>query len=100
MNDLISLKKVEKIIKESSATPEEKEELWKIVDEIVHHKVVGCILDSLDKKHHQEFLDRFTKSKLNQEIINFLEEKAGKEISSKIKKTIKDLEIEILREIK
>lgn len=100
MNDLINLTKLEKIIKKSSASAEEKEELWKIVDEIVHHKVVGCILDNLDKKHHQEFFNRFTKFSLNQEMINFLEEKADKEISSKIKKTIKDLEIEILKEFK
>src|SRR5260221_7558774 len=41
---LTNFAKIEKLIKTSATSADEKEELWKIVDEIVHHKVMGCIL--------------------------------------------------------
>lgn len=100
MKKTINLGKLEKIIKKSSASSEEKEELNSIVQEIVHHRVIGCILDNLDRIHHDEFLEKIlNKKNIDEEIISFLEEKSGRQISEKIQITIQEIENEILQEI-
>ncbi len=95
---LTNFAKIEKLIKTSATSADEKEELWKIVDEIVHHKVMGCILDNLDKKHHGEFLDKFTKAPFDDQLIIYLEEKSSTKISLKIKNTVQEIEAEILKD--
>lgn len=102
MNKHLNLSKLEKIINNSAKTKEEKEELWKIVEEIVHHKVMNCILDNLDRHHHEEFLDKFSKysiSEFSENIVEYLEEKSNKKISDEIRKTISKIETEILKEL-
>lgn len=98
-SNLVSLKKIEKLIKDSSSSCEEREELWKIVEEIVHHRIMGCILDDLDRKHHDEFLSKIQDKKFNSEVIAFLEEKSNKQITTKIQKTLQEIETEIIKEI-
>ncbi|KKQ96113.1 MAG: hypothetical protein UT23_C0041G0008 [Candidatus Woesebacteria bacterium GW2011_GWA1_39_12] len=56
---LIVLDEVEAVIKRAAKTQEEKEELWKVVDETLHHRVMGKVLDKLPREHHEEFLDKF-----------------------------------------
>jgi hypothetical protein len=66
---LLELKQIDKKIKEVSKTPEEREELWRIVDEIIHHKIMGCVLDNLPIEHHHEFLEIFHGNPHSQKII-------------------------------
>jgi hypothetical protein len=53
---LVSLDDVEKALKKRKLSVEEREELWKIIDEMVHHRVVGCILEHLPSEHHGDFV--------------------------------------------
>jgi|SRR5581483_8348827 len=100
MKPLTRLEKLEKIIKQSSANSDEKEELWTVVQEIVHHRIIGCILDNLDKSHHEAFMSKYLdKKNIDEEIISFLEEKEGKEITHKLHNTIQEIEEEILKEL-
>lgn len=99
-DNLIKLEKIEKIIKSSSLSIEEKEEMWKIVDEIIHHRVMGCILDNLDSSHHDEFIEKFTHAPFDEGLIDYLEEKSNSKISDKIKQEIIQIENEILKDIK
>lgn len=94
-----NLTKVEKLINQSARTPEEKQELWNIVEEIVHHSVMHCILDNLPSEHHEEFLGKFPVTSFDDELIKYLEEKSGKKITEEIEKTIQRIETEILKEI-
>jgi transcriptional regulator of NAD metabolism len=84
-------------IKNSVSTTDERDELWKIVDEIVHHKIVGKILEALDEKHHVEFLDRFKEYPHDESLITFFNEKTGRDFSEMIKKEINNIEDEIIR---
>ena len=97
---LINFSKIEAIIKESTSSSDEKEELWKIVDEIIHHNVMGCILDNLDAKHHAEFLEKFEKAPFDDQIILFLEERSRKKMSEKIVETVQRIETEKLKDLK
>lgn len=97
---LIELKKIDKEIRKVAKTAEEREELWGIVDEIIHHKVMGCILDRLPKDNHEEFLEIYHRSPHDEELLfGYLKNKAGPDIEEIIKQQIGSLSAELLEEI-
>lgn len=97
---LVELKKIDKEIRKVAKTAEEREELWGIVDEIVHHKVMGCILDRLPKDNHEEFLEIYHRSPHDEELLfGYLKNKAGSDIEETIKQQIGSLSAELLEEI-
>ncbi len=97
---LVELKEIEKQIKKVAKSQEEKEELWGLVDEMVHHKVMGCILDKLPKDNHEEFLGLFHKSPHDGELIfAYLRKKIGDNIEELIRQEIGDLSTDILKDI-
>ena len=97
---LIILEEVEREIKKAAESPEEREELWRLVDEIVHHRILGTLLDRLPKTHHEEFLDRFHKAPYDESLISYLKENIDKNIEEIIRQEIGDLSFEILKEIR
>ncbi|SRR5258708_4887285 len=97
---LIILSEVEVLIKTSASSIDEKEELWKIVDEILHHRVMEVILDNLPREYHEEFLGKFVDRPYDDELIVYINEKAKKDIEKEIRKEAKSIESEILKEIK
>lgn len=98
---LIELKEVDREIKKVAKTSQEREELWVLVDEIVHHKVMGCILGQLSREHHEEFLDMFHKSPHDEELlISYLKHRIGDNVEELIKQEIGGLASELLNEIK
>ena len=96
---LIVLEEVEIVIKEATETPEEREELWNLIDEIIHHRVLGCILDHLPYEHHHEFLEKMHSSPHDERHIHYLNEKTEKDVEELLQDEIKNLEKEIIREI-
>ena len=98
---LVELKKIDKEIRKVAKTAEEREELWGIVDEIVHHKVIGCILDKLPRENHEEFLEIYHKSPHDSDVVfGYLREKTGGDMEKDLKEEIDKLGDEILGEIK
>lgn len=97
---LLFFDEVDREIASKAKTNEEKEELWDLVDEIVHHKLLGCVLEKLPKESHQEFLERFERAPQDEGLFKFLTEKMGQDIEEFLKKEIKLLKTEILHEIK
>lgn len=97
---LVGLKKIDREIRKVAKTSEEREELWGIVDEIIHHKVMGCILDRLPQDNHQEFLEIYHKNPHDEEIVfGYLRSKVGEDIEEAIKQEIGALNAELLEEI-
>lgn len=99
-DDLIAFDEIEKQIKSVAKTSEERDELWQIVDELVHHKVLGCILDKLPRENHEEFLHRFHEAPHDEALMDYLKEKIGKNAEELIRQEIGNLAFEILQEIK
>lgn len=97
---LVSLEEIEVVVKNSVSSREEAEELEKLVDELVHHRVLGCVLDKLPRQHHEEFLDLFHQSPHDEKIFDYLERRIGKSIEEEISKEVKLLEKELLSELK
>ncbi len=97
---LTDFKKIDRQIKKAAKTPEEREELWALVDEIIHHKVMGCILDRLPREHHDEFLEIFHTHPHDEEIIfGYLRQKVGEDIEEVIKQEIGKLDADLLQEL-
>lgn len=96
---LVSLTQLEVVIKTSAESKEEQEELWQLVDDIVHHKVMHTILDSLPKEHHNEFLEEFSKAPHDERHIHYLKDKTGKDIEKIIESELKQFEEETIREL-
>ena len=97
---LIVLEEIEAEVKKIAKTREEKEELWQEVDELVHHRVLGCILDKLPEKNHQEFLEKFHKAPYDEGLIPFLAERIGQDIEDFLKLEMGKLKTELLQLIK
>ena len=98
---LVVLEGVEAEIKKRSSSKEERVELEKIVDEITIHKVLEKVLDNLPPDHYEEFLGLFHKCPHDEvAIFGYLNDKAGKNIEEKLKEDLKDLDREILKELR
>ncbi len=96
---LVVLEDVDKYIKETAETPEEKEELWQLVDEIVHHRVLECVLDNLPGEYHEEFLGKFQEAPHDLTLMDYLKEKVTENIEELIKQEIGGLATELLEEL-
>jgi hypothetical protein len=99
-DQLVVLDDLEGEIKKVAKSKEEKEELWGLVDEMVHHRVLGCVLDALPKDSHQEFLDKFQQAPHDESLLDYLREKVGENIDELIRQEIGALAFELLEEIK
>ncbi len=97
---LIVLDEVEAEIKKAAKSPEEKEELWKVVDEMVHHRVMGVVLDKLPRELHEEFLDKFHKGPHDENLLTYLQEKIGENVEELIRREIGNLAYELLQDFR
>lgn len=96
---LLNLDKLEKEIKKVAKTPEEREEIWHLVDEIIHHKALGCVLDHLPKDNHEEFIEMFTKAPHNESMIfDYLKDRISENIEEILARELGVVSSEILSE--
>jgi len=98
---LLILEDLDREIKKIAKTQEEREEIWQLIDEIIHHKAMGCILDYLPRHHHEEFLEMFHKSPHDEDLIfGYLKEKINQNIEEILKEQLGSLAFELLGEVK
>lgn len=93
---LLDLAEVEKKIKHFVKDPEEREEIYQLIDEIVHHRVMGCVLDKLPKDHHKEFLGEVEKRPHDEGLLEYLAHKIKDDIERFIKHEAQTLAHEFL----
>ncbi len=97
---LLDFKDLDREVKKIAKTPDEREEIWKLIDEIVHHKVLGCILDNLPRKNHEEFLELFHKSPHDEVLLmGYLKRMIGENFEELLKQEIGSISVDLLREI-
>lgn len=97
---LIVLTRVDSHVKSIAESMEEREELWQLVDELVHHRVMDLILGHLPEAHHEEFMEKFTEFPYEERLFIYLNEKTGKDLEKVITEEMKILEDEILSDLK
>lgn len=93
---ITDLSEVERRVKDIAHTQEEREELYRLIDEILHHRVLGAVLSKLPESHHKEFLDRFTNKPHDSNILLFLSEKIKEDVEEFIRQEVHDLVVELL----
>lgn len=81
-------------------SPDEREELVRIVDETMHHRILDLILTHLPKDKHHTFLTGFHQNPQDLKHLEFLRREISAEIDQKIKEEAKKVKQEILAEIK
>lgn len=97
---LLDFKQLEKSVKKIAKTQEEREETWLLIDEIVHHKVLGSIIDKLPVEHHQEFLMMFHQSPHDTKLLfDYLKTKLNKNIEEILKQELGELAFKLLKEV-
>ncbi len=97
---LITFKDIDRKINHLTESQEEKEEIWSLVDDILHHRTLEIILDKLPSNHHHEFLDNFHKRPHDEKfLIDYLKEKISHNIEEILRQELGDLSFEILEEI-
>jgi len=97
---LIEYTEIELGLKDLNLEIEEKEEISRLVDEIIHHKILGCILDNLPSAYHEEFLEKFYQAPYDESHLDWLREKIGQDVEEIIRREMKKLKEEILESIK
>ena len=93
---LLDLEKVERKINKIAKSRQEREEIHKLVDDIVHHRIMGCVLDKLDSKHHEEFLSEFSRRPHDTGLIGYLGERIKEDVEGFIRHEIHLLTDELL----
>ncbi len=100
-DNLIAFEEVEVIIKKTTSSNEEKEELWGLVDELVNHKVVEKILDKLPRQHHEEFLALVHECPHDEVIVfEYLNGKVGHDVREELQNELKGISADILHELR
>lgn len=95
-DDLINLDDVEKKIKKTVKDKESREEIYQLIDEIIHHRVIGCILDRLPREHHKEFVNHISVRPHDKGILNFIGQRVAEDVLEFIRYEIHSLSGELL----
>jgi len=93
---LVVIKDLDKKIKKHTSSNEEMQELWFYVEELIHHRVLECCLGNLPEEHHKEFLNKFHKAPYDTGLLEYLNQKIGKDVEKLIKIEIKKLSKELV----
>ncbi|EKE04946.1 MAG: hypothetical protein ACD_19C00428G0008 [uncultured bacterium] len=93
---LIVIKGLDKKIKKLVSSNDEAQELWSYVEELIHHRVLECCLGDLPEENHKEFLEKFHKAPHDKGLLDYLNQKIGKDVEKLIKTEIKKLTKELV----
>jgi len=93
---LIVINNLDKKIKKLANSNDELQELWHYVEELIHHRVIGCCLENLPTEHHDEFLEKFHKGPHDKALLDYLNLKIGKDVEKLIKLEVKKLSKELV----
>ena len=99
-DNLVKLTKVEEHINKIADTNEEKQEMWAIVDSIVHHKMMDTILQNLREELHQEFVEKFSKSPHDESHFDYLTKHIGQDVRTFLRFELERLTVVILEELR
>ncbi|MFC1649489.1 hypothetical protein ACFL2C_02110 [Patescibacteria group bacterium] len=97
---LISLNKLEREIKKISTSLEEREELWHLVDGLMHHRILAWVLDNLELKHHDEFLVRLYNRPHDENLLKYLKKKIKIDVEEFLKAEAHNIMEQVLKDIK
>lgn len=96
----VALEHIEKEVNKIAHTKEEREELWQIIDEYIHQRMIGKILHKLPKDHHEEFLNKFIDEPHSDEHFGYLTEKVKEDVEAFMKEEVYSIGVDLLSVIR
>lgn len=96
---LIILEEVEIELSHLNLERDERRELEKIIENLVHQRVINRILTHLPKIHHREFLNHFTKTPHDPFLLRYLDERIKESVEKHIGDEIQKVRKELLADI-
>lgn len=93
---LVDFSELDCLIKKNVKDEASRHEIYHLVDEIVHHRVVGCILDRLPKDHHREFLNNVKDRAHDESILEFIRGRVSEDVEEFIRREVYLLGTELL----
>lgn len=97
---LIILEDVEAELDQMSLSSEDKSEFENMIEELIHHRVMDCVLTHLPKPHHAEFLEKFSKAPFDPSLIRYIDQRIESSIEMHIKDEMETIKKELLRDLK
>lgn len=97
---LEAFENLEKEIKKIAGSAEEKSELWHLVDDLVHFKMLDSILEKLPQESHEEFMTKYHERPFDNEIVGYLKGKIGENIEEILKSELGQYSMELLDEVR
>jgi hypothetical protein len=88
---LIVMKDLEIHISKLEISSDEKQKIYKMVDETIHYRITTRVLNELPREHHEHYLELFTRYPYHPKVMEFLKEQIV-DIEDKITQEVKDLE--------
>ncbi len=95
-DDIIDLKDVEKQLKRAVKDYDERVEIYKLIDDILHHRLLSSILEKLPKENHKEFVQKFCDHPHDESHIEYLTKRINQDMKEFIKSEARVLSTEIL----
>lgn len=88
---LVVMEDLEIHISKLDISGREKEKMHTMIEETIHYRIMGRILEKLPKEHHAKFLETFTRFPYHYKNLEFLKEHVL-DIEKQIIDEVKDLE--------
>ncbi len=96
---LIIIEEVLAMLNKHSIPNNEQREIMELVDLLMHQEILSTILTHLPNGHHEFFLIRFHALPHDKRIIEFINEKSGKDMEKEILKTVNSVKKKVAHEI-
>ncbi len=96
---LINLKEIIREINKIKLQQEDQDEIYSLVDDIIHHHVFDSLLEILPEEHHEVFIEKFTIEPQNPELLEFLKIHAISDPEIKVITSAEFAKNEILLEV-
>ncbi|MBI4028776.1 MAG: hypothetical protein HY376_00185 [Candidatus Blackburnbacteria bacterium] len=96
---LIILEEVEIELGKLDLDRDERRELEELIEETLHHRVLDRVLSELPRVHHEEFLQRFSKTPHDPYLIEYINERIEKSVGEHIQDEIEKMKKEIMADI-
>lgn len=93
---LLDLNDLEALIKKNVKDQDARQEIYRLIDEIVHHRVIGCILQRLPSEHHKDFINHVASRAHDEGILEFVRERVSEDVEEFIKQEVYMVGREIL----
>lgn len=97
---LIVFEEIEVELDQLKLDREEREEVEKLIDELIHHRVLDRILTYLPRHHHAEFLTKFHAAPYDHKLLSYLDARIEASVEEHVKDEVEKLKEEILQDIK